>query len=100
MKKTILAESIGEVLYTLRSYQLEAVEIAMLWLKANSEPALLELSGGAGKSLIMAEIARRLFLLTGKRVLCLVPSEDLLLQNGEKMELTGVQLVIIPTILT
>lgn len=89
MKKTILAESISEVLYTLRSYQLEAVEIAMLWLKANSEPALLELSGGAGKSLIMAEIARRLFLLTGKRVLCLVPSEDLLLQNGEKMELTG-----------
>lgn len=89
MQPTVLAESIGRVLYTLRNYQLEAVEAAMQWMRKNSEPALLELSGGAGKSIICAEIARRLFQMTGKRVLCLVPNQDLLLQNGEKMALTG-----------
>lgn len=75
--------------YTLRNYQKDAVSSAMQWMRKNSEPALLELSGGAGKSLICAEIARLLFQLTGKRVLCLVPNQDLLLQNGEKMALTG-----------
>lgn len=89
MQPTVLSESIGRVLYTLRNYQLEAVEAAMQWMRKNSEPALLELSGGAGKSIICAEIARRLFQMTGKRVLCLVPNQDLLLQNGEKMALTG-----------
>lgn len=75
--------------YTLRDYQQEAVDHAIKWMKSNSDPAVLELSGGAGKSIIIAEIARILFNLTGKRILCLVPSETLARQNGEKMELTG-----------
>ena len=75
--------------YTLRSYQQEAVNVAMQWLLKNSDPALLSISGGGGKSLICAELARLLYEKTGKRVLCLVPTEDLLLQNGEKMALTG-----------
>lgn len=75
--------------YTLRPYQQEAVNAAIAWIKKNSDPALLELSGGAGKSLICAEIAKIVFNMTGKRVLILVPNQDLLLQNGEKMEMTG-----------
>lgn len=76
-------------MYKLRSYQQEAVDASMAWLLKNSEPALLSLSGGSGKSLICAELAKLLFQKTGKRVLCLVPTEDLLLQNGEKMQMTG-----------
>ena len=75
--------------YKLRPYQQEAVNTAIEWVKKNSEPALLELSGGAGKSLICAEIARVMYQMTGKRILVLVPNQDLLIQNGEKMELTG-----------
>lgn len=75
--------------YILRDYQQEAVNIAVNWVKKNTDAGLLELSGGAGKSLICAEIARIMYQMTGKRVLVLVPNQDLLIQNGEKMELTG-----------
>ena len=75
--------------YTLRPYQQAAVDAAIRWMKKNSEPALLELSGGAGKSLICAEIARVMYQLSGKRILVLVPNQDLLLKNGEKMAMTG-----------
>lgn len=75
--------------YTLRDYQLGAVDAAIEWMKKNSDPAVLSLSGGAGKSIIIAEIARILFNMTGKRILCLVPSRTLAEQNGEKMAMTG-----------
>ena len=75
--------------YTLRPYQHEAVQTAVDWMKKNTEPALLELSGGAGKSMICAEIARIMYQMTKKRILVLVPNQDLLIQNGEKMQLTG-----------
>lgn len=75
--------------YTLRDYQQGAVNAAIEWMKKNSDPAVLNLSGGAGKSIIIAEIARILYQMTGKRVLCLVPSKTLAEQNGEKMALTG-----------
>lgn len=75
--------------YQLRTYQREAVDLSMQWLLKNTFPALIELSGGAGKSLIFAELAKILYQKTSKRVLGLVPTEDLLLQNGEKMEMTG-----------
>lgn len=75
--------------YVLRPYQKEAVDIAIQWVLKNSDPALLEISGGAGKSLICAEIARIIYQKTKKRILVLVPNQDLLIQNGEKMELTG-----------
>lgn len=75
--------------YSLRAYQQEAVNAAVSWVLKNSDPALLELSGGAGKSIICAEIARVIYQKTGKRILVLVPNQDLLLQNGEKMEMTG-----------
>lgn len=76
-------------MYKLRDYQQDAVNSAIDWIKKNSEPGLLSLSGGAGKSLICSEIARVVYRMTGKRILVLVPNQDLLIQNGEKMQMTG-----------
>ena len=76
-------------MYQLRPYQQEAVDIAVKWMKTNSEPALLELATGAGKSLICAEIARIMTALSNKKVLCLCPTSELVQQNHEKYLLTG-----------
>lgn len=75
--------------YTLRPNQQKAVEAAINWMKKNSEPALLALTGAFGKSLVCAEIAKIMFQLSKKRILVLVPNQDLLIQNGEKMAMTG-----------
>lgn len=75
--------------YTLRPYQQEAVDIAVQYMRKNSMPALLELATGAGKSLIVAEIAKQMQALSNKKVLCLCPSAELVEQNYEKYLLTG-----------
>ena len=75
--------------YTLRPYQQDAVNVAVNWMRKNSEPALLELATGAGKSLICAEIAKILVGLSKKKVLCLCPTSELVEQNYEKYLLTG-----------
>ena len=75
--------------YTLRPNQQIAVDHFIQWMKKNTEPALISVTGAFGKSLVCAEIARIMFQMTGKRVLVLVPNQDLLIQNGEKMAMTG-----------
>jgi len=75
--------------YTLRPYQQEAVNVAINWVRKHSEPCLLGLSTGAGKSLICAEVARILVKLSGKKILCLCPTAELVEQNYEKYLLTG-----------
>lgn len=75
--------------FTLRSYQQEAVDIAVRYLKKNSEPALLELATGAGKSIICAEVARIMLEMSNKKILCLCPSAELVKQNFEKFLMTG-----------
>ena len=75
--------------YQLRPYQQQAVDIAIKYMRKNSLPAMLELSTGAGKSLICAEIARIMTGLSGKKVLCLCPTSELVEQNYEKYLLTG-----------
>ena len=77
--------------YTLRPYQQEAVNMAMEYIKKNSEPAVLSLCTGAGKSLICAELARLIHGISGKKILCLCPSAELIKQNFEKFLLTGYQ---------
>lgn len=42
----------------LRPYQQDAVDAAIAWLKKFTQPAVLELSTGAGKSHIAAAIAQ------------------------------------------
>lgn len=75
--------------YVLRPYQQEAVNVAINWVRKHSEPCLLGLSTGAGKSLICAELARILVGLSKKKILCLCPTAELVEQNYEKYLLTG-----------
>ena len=75
--------------YTLRPYQQEAVNVSINWVRKHSEPCLLGLSTGAGKSLICAELARILVGLSKKKILCLCPTAELVEQNYEKYILTG-----------
>lgn len=74
---------------TLRPYQLEAVEKTVDWMKKTVEHGLLEMSVGAGKSLICAEIAKWVNQNTKKRVLCLAPTSELVTQNWDRYQATG-----------
>lgn len=75
--------------YQLRQYQQDAVDQAIGWLKKSIEPGLIEAFTAAGKSLIVAEIARIVSSITGKKVLILQPNKELLEQNVAKFKLTG-----------
>ena len=76
-------------MYQLRTYQAEAVDTAIQWLKSTVEPGLIEAYTAAGKSMIVAEIARIVTGMTGKKVLVLQPSLELTQQNAEKYASTG-----------
>lgn len=76
-------------MYTLRPYQQKAVDSAMQYIEkhwANLRPGVLELCTGAGKSIIISELCRRL----DKKVLILQPSVEILRQNVEKLESYGI----------
>ena len=73
----------------LRDYQQRAVDAAIGWMKKSLESCVLDLATGAGKSHIVAELARWAKNASGKKVLCLAPSKELIEQNREKYLLTG-----------
>lgn len=74
----------------MRPYQQHAHDEAIAWVRKNVESCVLELPTGAGKSIIVAEIANTLHQVSkGKHVLCIVPSKELLEQNAEKIRATG-----------
>lgn len=76
--------------FTLRPYQSEAVESAIAHVKKRLSACLLSLATGAGKSLIVAELAKFFVKVAPqKRVLCVAPSKELVEQNAAKYELTG-----------
>jgi DNA repair protein RadD len=74
---------------TLRPYQAKAVDAALEWMRKSVDPFCIEAATGAGKSHIIAEIARVIHGKTGKRVLCLAPSAELVVQNRGKFLATG-----------
>jgi DNA repair protein RadD len=74
---------------TLRPYQQEAADAAIEWMRKSDKPFIIDAATGAGKSHIIAEIARVIHDMTGKRVLCLAPSAELVTQNREKFLATG-----------
>ncbi|MFT6985690.1 MAG: DNA repair protein RadD [Psychromonas sp.] len=69
-------------MYTLRPYQQDAVKATIHYFRKHSAPAVLALSTGAGKSLIIAELAR----LAKGRVLVLAHVKELVEQNHSKYE--------------
>lgn len=67
-------------MYTLRDYQKAAVDNTVQYFKKKREPAVIVLPTGAGKSLVIAELAR----IAKGRVLVLAHVKELVEQNYEK----------------
>lgn len=74
----------------LRPYQQAAVDAVISHAKKRTSPCLLELATGAGKSHIVAALARFFAeAAPAKRVLCIAPSKELVEQNYEKYTTSG-----------
>lgn len=71
--------------YTLREYQQDAVNATLNHFRLSNESAVIVLPTGAGKSLVIAELAR----LAKGKVLCLAHVKELVQQNHQKFSLTG-----------
>lgn len=73
----------------LRPYQQKAFEAVVDWFNGCIQSVVVEAVTAAGKSFIIAAIAHHFYKKTGKVVLCLAPSAELIQQNHEKYLLTG-----------
>lgn len=71
--------------FSLRPYQKEAVTAAINYFRAHHDPAVIVLPTGAGKSLVIAELARQ----AKGRVLVLAHVRELVAQNHEKYQALG-----------
>ncbi|RSD32531.1 DEAD/DEAH box helicase [Vibrio pectenicida] len=69
-------------MYTLRPYQADSVKAVIHYFRKHSSPAVLVLPTGAGKSLVIAELAR----LAKGKVLVLAHVKELVEQNHAKYE--------------
>ena len=69
-------------MYKLRGYQQEAVDNTIQYFKRQRDPAVIVLPTGAGKSLVIAELAR----VAQGRVLVLAHVKELVEQNHLKYE--------------
>ncbi|CAH9063842.1 Putative DNA repair helicase RadD [Pseudoalteromonas holothuriae] len=67
-------------IYTLRPYQQEAVNNTIAHFKRSSDPAVIVLPTGAGKSLVIAELAR----IARHKILVLAHVKELVEQNAQK----------------
>ena len=67
-------------MYTLRPYQREAIANTVEYFRQKSEPAVIVLPTGAGKSLVIAEMAK----IARGRVLVLAHVKELVEQNHDK----------------
>jgi len=74
---------------TLRPYQQRALDASLDWMRKSVDPFIIDAATGAGKSHIIADVARIIHDKTGKRVLCLAPSAELVTQNRAKFLATG-----------
>ncbi len=74
-------------MYTLRPYQTDSVKAAIHYFRQHATPAVIVLPTGAGKSLVIAELAR----LAKGRVLVLAHVKELVEQNHAKYEGYGLK---------
>lgn len=74
-------------MYELRSYQKEAVEATLRHFRRSRHPAVIVLPTGAGKSLVIAELAR----IARGRVLVLAHVKELVEQNHAKFLAHGLE---------
>lgn len=68
--------------FKLRPYQADAVDATLKHFRASNEPAVIVLPTGAGKSLVIAELAR----LAKRRILVLAHVKELVEQNHSKYQ--------------
>ncbi len=73
----------------LRDYQQKCVDACISHIMKNTAPIVAELATGAGKSIIVSEIAKEIHRISKKHILCLAPSAELVTQNREKFLTTG-----------
>ncbi|AGH16090.1 helicase [Vibrio phage pYD21-A] len=78
-------------MYELRPYQRGSVDAAISFMLKCLDPWLIEAATGAGKSLLVCEIAKWIHEQSGKKVLCLAPSKELVEQNRDKYLSYGLQ---------
>lgn len=74
-------------MYQLRDYQQQAVSNVIAFFRKRREPVVVVLPTGAGKSLVIAELAR----IARGRVLVLAHVKELVEQNHEKYESYGLE---------
>lgn len=74
-------------MYQLRDYQKKAVDSAIRYFQKKRDPALIVLPTGAGKSLVIAELAR----IAKGRVLVLAHVKELVEQNYQKYKSYGLE---------
>ena len=74
-------------MYKLRPYQQEAVENTIRFFQKKRDPAVIVLPTGAGKSLVIAELAK----IAKGRVLVLAHVKELVEQNYEKYQSYGLE---------
>lgn len=67
-------------MFTLRPYQQDAVNKTLEYFRKNTRPAVIVLPTGAGKSLVIAELAR----LAKQKILVLAHVKELVEQNAKK----------------
>jgi DNA repair protein RadD len=72
-------------MYKLRPYQKDSVDSVVKYFRVNDSPAIIVLPTGAGKSLVIAEIAK----IAQGRVLVLAHVKELVQQNHAKFEAYG-----------
>ncbi|WP_318445873.1 DEAD/DEAH box helicase [Photobacterium leiognathi] len=77
-------------MYTLRPYQQDSVNATLHYFRKHNTPAVLTLPTGAGKSLVVAELAR----IARGRVLVLTHVKELVEQNHAKYESYGLKAAI------
>lgn len=73
----------------LRPYQKECIDKSIRHLQTTLNSGLIVAATGAGKSIIISEIAKEIHRLSNKKILILAPSSELVKQNREKYLLTG-----------
>lgn len=73
--------------YTLRPYQQDAVDATVTHFRQSNDAAVIVLPTGAGKSLVIAELAR----IAQRRIVVLTHVKELVEQNHHKYESYGLQ---------
>jgi len=73
-----------------RPYQQAAHDAVINEIRTSREPCLIDAAPAAGKSFIIAMLAKTIHEISGgKKILCLAPSAELVTQNADKFRQTG-----------